>query len=267
MSASPADQELLQRDVDDETSPEERTALHQRLRADPALRAEHEALLDLRRRLDGVGLVDPPPGLVSDVLRSVRQAVGRGPGSRAAWLAPLLARRPALALAATLAVGIGAGVLLAGLLGPGWPAIDESQVAGTILSPGPADPAVVDRVRLEGAGLRAEAVARMASGVAVADLVIEPPRTVEVFVETAGSGLRPRGFEAVDGLAAAGAIVEAGGVYVADAPPGRYRVALAATAAGSGEIRIRLQSPDGRVDGTLRLGPVSAPGPAEAANR
>jgi hypothetical protein len=259
VSAPRSDQELLQRDAFDETSPEERAALHQRLSADPALRAEHERLLDLRRRLDQVGLVDPPPGFVSDVRRAARQAGARG--DRGAWLAPLLARRPALALAASLAIGIGAGVLLSGFLGQGsWPAVDESQVAGTILSRERADLPVVDRIRLEGAGLRAEAVARTGRGVVVADLVIEPPRTAEVFVETGGSGLRPRGFEALDGLAA-GAILEAGGVYVADARPGHYRLALATTAAGSGEIRIRLQSPDGRVDGSLHLGPVSAPDP------
>jgi len=265
VSASGTDRELLQRDIDGELSPPEQTALHDRLRADPALRAEYEKLLDVRRRLDEVGLVDPPPGLVSDVQRAVRLAVARGESRQGAWLGPLLARRPALALAATLAIGIGAGVLVAGLLGQGsWPAVDESQVAGTILSPGRADLPVVDRVRLEGAGLRAEAVARMAAGIVVADLVIEPPRTAELFVETGGSGLQPRGFEALDGLTAAGAILEGGGVYLADASPGRYRLALAATAAGSGELRIRLQSPDGRIDGRLQVGPVSAPVSGEA---
>jgi len=266
VSASGTDQELLQRDAFGETSAEERAALHQRLRVDPALRAEHEKLVDVRRRLNQVGLVDPPPGLRQSILRAIRESAPREMGSWA-WLGPLLVRRPAFALGSALAVGLACGILVTGLLtGGSLPAVDESSVAGTMLPRGVrGDLPVVDRVRLEGAGLRAEAVARRASGVVVADLVIEPPRTAEVFVETGGSGLVARGFEAPGGLPAAGAVLEAAGVYIADAPPGRYLFVLTPTAAGSGELRIRLQSPDGRVEGRLRVGTVSVPALAESA--
>jgi len=264
-----SDWTLLQRDVDGETSPEERTALHRRLRAEPELRAAHERLLDVKRRLAGVRLVDPPVDLRRYVLRAVRRAPAPGEGGWRSWLAPLLARRPAFALASTLAVGVVGGVLLAGLLTGGpMPAVDESSVAGTVLPGGlPRELPVVDRLRLEGAGLRAEAHARREAGLVVAELVIEPPGAAEVILDAEGSGLRTRGFEAGDGLPPGGAILEPGGAYIAQAPPGRYRLVLAATGSGSGEIRIRLHSPDGQVDGRLQAGPVSVPAPSAPPSR
>lgn len=267
MSLTDADWELLHRDVDGETTPYERAELRRRLAAEPDLRAQHEALLDLAGRLGGLSLVDPPEGLRWTILHAVRQAAARR-GGESPWGLALLARRPAFALAAALALGIGAGLSLSGLLGEGrWSAVDESSVVGTALLGGHPDLPVADRVRLEGAGLRAEAVARKAAGVVVVEVVIERPRTAALFVESSGSGLSPRGFLAPDGLPAAGAVLEAGGAYFADALPGRYRLILAPASEGSGELRIRLQSPDGRVDGTLQVGPVSAPARPETRNR
>jgi len=256
MSLDPRDHELVQRDVDGETSAEERSALRLRLEAEPELRELHQALQGVRQQLDTVVLVDPPPGLRADILRGVR-AIARG-RSEPRGVPSLLFQRPALALAATLAIGIGAGVLLSGLAG-GWHlgAVDEAAVSGTIGSR--VELPEVDRARLEGNGLRAGAVLRRGASIVVVEVEVAPPRGAELFVDTAGSGLQPRGFDARDGLPAAGAILEAAGAYVADAAPGRYRVVLEPFSAGSGEVRIRLQTVDGRVDATLRSGAVAAP--------
>jgi len=256
VSLGPHDHELVQRDVDGETSAEEKTGLRLRLEADPELRDLHQALEGVRRELDGVGLVDPPPGLRADILRSVRQVGAHGRQAREGVFA-LFFQRPALAFAATLAIGIGAGLLLSSLAGWHPVAVDEAAVVGTIGSR--VDLPEVDRAQLEGSGLAASVVARRGDGLVVVDVDVDPPRGAELFVDTAGSGLQPRAFDARDGLPAAGAILEAAGAYVADAAPGRYRVVLEAFSQGSGEIRIRLQTLEGRVEATLHSGAVSAP--------
>jgi hypothetical protein len=262
---SPADLELLlQRDIDGETSAAEHAALLQRLREEPDLREHHEALVEVRKRLDEIGLVDPPPGLRADILRAVRQSRRREARGWADWLLPLFARGSALAYASTLAVGVVAGVLLTGVLGQGPGAhLDESAMSGTVL-PGGAGPssAILDRVHLAGPGVRVEAVARPVSGLVVADLAVESDHAAELVVETGGSGFAPRGFEAPAGLPAGGAVVEATGLYVAEASPGRYRIVLGPAGPGSGEVRIRLSSATGVAQGSLRAGPAGASGPA-----
>jgi len=261
---SPVDLQLLQRDVDGETSSAERAALQQRLRQEPDLREHHEALLEVRRRLDEIGLVDPPPGLRADILHAVRQSRRREARGWADWLLPLYARGSALAYASTLAVGVVAGILLTSALdrGPGAQ-VDESAVSGTVLPGGPATAAaILDRVHVEGPGVRVDAVARPVSGLVVADLVVESNHTAELLVETSGSGFAPRGFEAPAGLPAGGAVLEATGVYVAEAPAGRYRLVLGPAGTGSGELRIRVRSAAGAAEGSLRAGPAGASGPA-----
>jgi hypothetical protein len=108
--------------------------------------------------------------------------------------------------------------------------------------------------------MRAEA--RKGSGLIVADLVIHPDRAAAVFVETGGSGLAPRGFAARDVLPAGGGPSPR---REESTSRKRRRAGSASSSARSarawGDLRIRIQSPNGTVEDRLRPGPVSAPDP------
>ena len=112
MSLSPADWELLHRDVDGEITEQESAELQERLAREPDLETSHRALVGLGRTLSQVDLVEPPAELAHDVMRRVKEQ--RPSGAKEGWLfglRALVAQRPALALASSLSVGLLAGLL------------------------------------------------------------------------------------------------------------------------------------------------------------
>ena len=169
MTLSPADWELLHREMDGETTEKESAELEKRLAREPELATSHRALLGLGRTMSQVGLVDPPPELARDVMRQVRQRpLVDAKGGWLSGLSELVARRPALALASSLAVGLLAGLLVTGSSGRWLLPLDGDSISGSLL---PLDDLaalpVVDEARLEAPGIRATAVTRAGRGFVV----------------------------------------------------------------------------------------------------
>jgi hypothetical protein len=253
MSLSPSDWDLLHRVVDGEATEAESAELEKRLAREPELAQGHQALLGVGQTLSQVGLVEPPPELGRDVMRQVRL---RSRSQERGWLSGLTAwviRRPALALASSLAVGLLAGLLVTGLSGRGaFAPLEEGAVSGTLLPPAHlAALPVVDEARLEGPGFRVSAVTRRGPEVVVAELEIAAEGTVDVVFEVDASALRPRGFECLGGEAAGGVVIEPGRVEVSRAPPGRCFVSLAVLGASPGPLTVRLLAGTERAEATL----------------
>jgi hypothetical protein len=253
MTLSPSDWELLHRELDGETTPSEKAALERRKAHEPELAACDRALLAVDRRLAEVGLVDPPPELARDVMRQV----ARRPLAPQGWLPGLtgwVARKPALALAASLAIGLLGGLLVTSLSGRGLlPRLDEGSVSGTLLPPGHlATLPVIDEAHLAGPGVRGTARTRRGPEGVVAELTIASEGPVDVTVEVDESVLRPRGFECPAGEPAGGVVVEPGRVELRRVPAGQCFVSLAVQGAGPATIAVHLQAGAGRAEATLR---------------
>jgi anti-sigma factor RsiW len=258
MSLSPADWELLHREIDGEATEIESAGLRERLAGEPELRAAYQALAGVGRSLSEVGLADPPPGLAPDVMRQVR--LGAEPAPRWGWLAPLgawVARQPALALASSLAVGLLAGLLITSLSERGFGPLDEASVSGTLLpASGPAGLPVVDEARLVGPGIDAKSLMRRGIGVVVAEFEILSGGPVDVSVDVDAGGLQPRGFECVGGQPTGGAVIEAGRLRARQLTAGRCFVSLAVPESRPGPIaiRIRMEAGGERAEAVLRAG-------------
>jgi hypothetical protein len=254
MTLSPADWELLHREVDAETTEKESAELQERLAREPELASSHRALLGLGRTLSQVGLVDPPPELARDVMRQVRQRAIVG--TRGGWLSGLsewVALRPALALASSLAVGLLAGLLVTGLFGRGLLPLDGDSISGTLLPlENLAALPVVDEARLEAPGIRATAVLRRGRGLVVAVLEIASDEPVDITVEVDANSLRPRGFECIGGEAVGGVTIEPGRVDIRQATAGRCVVNLVTLEPNPGPVAVRVETGTARAEATLR---------------
>jgi len=254
MTLSPADWELLHREMDGETTEKESAELEERLAREPELATSHRALLGLGRTLAQVGLVDPPPELARDVMRQVKQRhLADARGSWFSGLSELVARRPALALASSLAVGLLAGLLVTGPSSRGLLPLDGDSISGSLL---PLDDLaalpVVDEARLEAPGIRATAVTRAGRGFVVTELEIFSDEPVDVTVEVDPSGLRPRGFECVGGDPEGGVTIEPGRVAIRGATAGLCFVNLATLGPDPSPITVRVETETARAEATLR---------------
>lgn len=259
MTLTDSDWELLHREVDGETTATESADLRERLSREPELKAAHDALVGVGRTLAEVALVEPPPQLAADIMRRVRQS--SAPAARRGSLSFLRGwptRQPALALASSLAVGLVAGLLVAGLSGRGVLApLDGNSVSGTLMrSDHLVALPVIDEARLDGPGIQGAAVTRRGRRVVVAELEISSADPVDVTVEVNETALRPRGFECLGGEPA-GAVVEPGRVQVRQAPSGQCFVSLAVLAADPGPVLVRMELGKGRAEATLRTGTFS----------
>jgi hypothetical protein len=252
MTIVQSDWELLHREIDGENAPEVSARLHERLAREPELDACYQALLGVGRTLSEVGLVEPPVGILGDVMRRVRPGLPTA-APRAGGIAGWVARQPGLALAASLAVGVLAGVLVSG--GGGAGRVQDVSVSGTALTSARLQTLpVIDEAHLEGSGMRASVVAHRKGDVVVAELEIESGSPVDLTVGVSGGSLRPSGFESADGRAVGPVVLDATGVHARRLPSGRYLLVLQAIGASSSELHIRVESPQGILDGHLRSG-------------
>ena len=257
MTLSPSDWELLHREVDGETTDREAAGLRERLASERELREAYEALTGVGRALSEVGLVDPPPALVADVMREVKRGSGTAEttgGLR--LLGSWVRQQPALALAASLAVGLLAGLLVTGR---GLVPMDGSAVSGTLLPPGHlATLPLVDEARLEGTGLSARAATRHGRGAVVVETELLSGGPVALSIDVDAAALAPRGVECVDGrpLAAAAVVIEPGRVRVRQLSAGRCFVSLTVLAPGAdaGAVAIHMEGPAGAAEASLRAG-------------
>jgi hypothetical protein len=255
MTIPEGDWELLHREMDGENGPEASARLRERLALEPELDACYRALLGVGRALSEVRLVDPPGEIVGDVMRRVRPGRRRlVPGRR--WLAGLLAGHPALALASSLAVGVLAGVLAAG--GGRMGRVEEASVSGTALSSARLQALpVIDEAHIEGFGMRASAAAHRKGDVVVAEIELESEHPVDLTIGVSGRDLRPSGFESADGPTAGEVLLDAAGLRARGLSSGRYLLVLRAVGSNPGSLQLRLESPQGGLEGRLRSGPSS----------
>ena len=164
--------ELLSAYLDGELSDRERTRLEGRLAADPALRAELEALRHTVALVRDLPSVPVPRNFILPQTMAARRRPARPPRPRRAWAAPLLT-------AATAVVSLAFVVVLAGeLLLPisgqitSAPAAEpalEAEAPQVALAPSPVrEEAVVETVEVE-AEVVAEEVEKAAPTTAVAE--------------------------------------------------------------------------------------------------
>ena len=166
--------ELLSAYLDGELSDRERTRLEAQLAADPALRAELEALRRTVALVHDLPSVPVPRNFILPQTVAARPRPTRPPRARRAWAAPLLTAATAIVSLAFVVVLAGELLLpITGQIGSA-PAAEpalEAEAPQVALAPSPVrEEAVVETVEVE-----AEAVAEEVEKVAPATVVAEAP--------------------------------------------------------------------------------------------
>ena len=234
--------ELSNREVDGENTPEESAALQARLDRDRALRTRHERLFSLVEALRNVTAADPPIELTAAVLGAIR---GRPKPyvRRSGWIEAVnsafeRATRPRAFL--TFASGLAAGALVTALLAPSLslPRLDKAEMAGSIL-PASRLEAVVDSQRLDVDGGSIEVSIRRGKDVVRAEIEIDSPKALDLTVD-------------FDSAAFTALAFERSGEMRGDAVLGDGHVSLR-QAAGAGRYTLVLGVRDGSRPSVLRL--------------
>jgi len=250
-----APEELLQRDVDGENTPEEAATLARLIRESPALRAQHEALKRVVAGLHRVGLAEAPPALAADVSRQIRLNATH---PSAAWrqLQAVFTRKPALGYAMTLAAGLVIGGMGMALSGPSalFSRADAPAAAGAILPPGRMQtPGALDRHRLSVAGIEGYAVTRMSGEHLLAEIAIASGAPVQVTLEFDPLLFAPVAFRLDDGARGEASLL-AGQLQFEAATAGTYRLVLAPAGPERPSLRLRLQAPGALLEKDLETG-------------
>lgn len=245
--------DLIHREIDGEATPDEAAELKRKIAEDPGLRTEHERITTLSRSLAAVGQVEPPAGLVADVMRALRLRGGTRPGWLETWRAAFVGR-PILAPALSLAVGIVVGALAVGLVGASRFMARDVSAAGTILPAGRLDSLLqVDRQELIADGLRGEAIIQRRDGELLAELRVESQKALQLDWEFDSSLLSPIAFEKetpAEGLVT----LEPGHVRITHAGSGKYRLVLGLRGTGRTSIRLTVAGDGVALQRTLAAG-------------
>jgi len=251
-SKDPGD--LIQREIDGENSPGESAELQRQIDADPELRARAERLQGLSRSLASVGQEDAPPGIIGDVMRSIRAKSARITGGWIDDWRSAFARRPALGYALSLAAGIILGALGLGALDPSAYQIRDDRAVGTILPPGRLGSfRQVDRRELASPGVRGEAVISRGETTLQADLHFESNRSVQITLEFDANSFTPLGFGR--SIPAEGSVVlEPGRVRFAHSGAGSYQVFLGLKGPASPPISVSVGGEGVEIEGSLETG-------------
>jgi hypothetical protein len=192
---------------------------------------------------------------MEQVRRRAGFVAGRGSeGPGRAWFG----LRPGLALAATLALGLVAGVLLTVVAGP--VRIDEGSVAGTARLPGHrVELPVIDEVHFGEGALEAVARLRRSPQGVLAEVEIRGAGPADLTLEVDGETLRPTGFECAGAVPAGGGTLEPDRVEVRGARAGRCFVSLTVLGRKPGPVTVRAGQRGGPAEAgaTLQLGPLA----------
>jgi hypothetical protein len=231
--------ELIHREIDGEITPEESAELRRRVAEDSGLLTERERLGALSRSLAAVGLEEPPPGFVADVMRALRLRASERPRWIETWRA-VFSRRPVLAPALSLAAGILVGALVVGLLGASRIMTRDDDAAGTILPASRRDSLrPVDRQELVADGIRGEVTTRRGGGELLAELHVESRTPLQIDWEFDQAALAPVAFER--GTPTAGQVtLEPGHVRISQAGSGQYRLVLSLNDPSPATLRLSL---------------------------
>lgn len=252
MSPRPPE-ELLQRDVDGENTPEEAATLARLILESPALRAQHEALKRVVADLRRVGMAEAPAALAADVSRQVRRSTAH---SSAGWshIQDAFSRKPALGYAMTLAAGLVIGGMGVALSGPSalFSRDDTRAAAGAILPPGRIE-STLDRHRLSVAGIEGYAATRMSGEHLLAEIVIASGAPVQITLDFDRLRFAPVAFRLDDG-ARGEASLHGGRLRFEAATAGTYRLVLAPAGPERPSLRLRLQAPGALLEKDLAAG-------------
>jgi hypothetical protein len=246
-------EELLQRDVDGENTPEESAALARLIRESPALRAKREALNRVVAELRRVRMAEAPQPLAADVRRQIHLTASR-PSAGWGQLQAAFTRKPALGHVMTLAAGLVIGGMGVALSDPSalFSRADAPSAAGAILPRGRLGaPDVLDRHHLSVAGIEGHAATRMSGGHLMAEVSIDSGGPVDVTLDFDPLLFAPVAFRLDDGARGA-ASLQAGRLQIAAAAPGTYRLLLAPAGPQRPSLRLRLQAPGALLEKDLK---------------
>ena len=247
-------EELIHREVDGRLAPQEAARLEELVAADPGLRVEREAAREVARMLAGVPREEPPPGLIADVMRSVRALPRAATRRRPAAGTLFGAGRPAtlryaLAFAAGLAFGAVSGALVS--RSSLRPALDGSELAATMLPDEARKGVPVDRTTVAIEGLRGEVTTTLAGSRVVAEIHLESSQPVDVSVDFDPKVLWPVGIERSQAPGGGQVTLGADRLDLVQAGTGRYKLVLGVNRPETSPLRVKFSLGDRRVERTL----------------
>jgi anti-sigma factor RsiW len=251
----PRDEELLNRELDGEATPEEVVELRRLVALRPELRARYEGLRALVRALERVKDGEVPEDLRGDVLRRIAARpvpAAPRPGWRAA-LGAALSRQPAFRFAFVFAGGLALGILASALAVRLAPSADVAMLAGTMLPESRLarlEPA--SRERLELGDAKGEAATRAARGRVLAEVDLDSSAAVTLTLEFDPAALTPLVFRQ-DG-AGRDVVLDSRGLRLSHLGHGRYSLLFEVKATTPAPLRLRLVSGAGLLERTLTAG-------------
>jgi anti-sigma factor RsiW len=148
--------ELIQRDLDGETTPAEREELQRGVAADPGVRARYEMMHEMVERLDKLSPIEPPAGMRGRIVEAYSRREAETPRHAMPAAALPQRRRRVFHLAYAAAAGLLIGLASAPLIFSDRSAIDPAEATGAMVSHPGEQRRVVDRLAGAGSNGRAE---------------------------------------------------------------------------------------------------------------
>jgi hypothetical protein len=142
--------ELIQRDVDGETTPAERDELQRGVEADPVVRARYEMMHEMADRLDKLSPVEPPGGLRGRIVEAYSRRGAEIPRRIVPAASFSQRRRRIFHLVAAAAAGLLIGIASSPIIFSDRTTIDPAGASGSMISHPGEQRRVVDR--LSGSG-------------------------------------------------------------------------------------------------------------------
>jgi len=234
------DEDRLHREIDGLLTAAESSRLQQELSADPEAKARLATLRRLQQALASVPSVEPPKGLVEDVMRSVRARARARAAHPGAWdaLRAAFSRRPGLGLSLSFASGLLLAAVGSGLLStaPSSPGHDADAMGAAMP---PARLREIARAPLQGRSLAGEATALEAGGQVLVRVRVLPGEPLDLEVTWSGEAASPLAFER-EGEGASSVVLGPGSVEVRGASAGLYTLRWPLGAA-PGPVRVHLR--------------------------
>jgi hypothetical protein len=250
----PRHDDLLEREIDGENSPEESAALRELIARRPEIAARYEQLAKLAQTLERVKRVEPPTGLVDEVLRRIRQR--QAPADRpVTWIDTLraaLRRQPALRYGFAFATGLALGVLVAALGGRSspFPRLEGAPLSGTILPDLElARLETLSVARLDFDGVRGEATTKLGVGKVLAEIQLDSGRPLDLELGFDGNMLTPLAFQQTG--AGRDVVLGPHELRFRHSGGGRYALVLAVSGEVPPPLRLKLSANGVRLERTL----------------
>lgn len=251
--------ELMDREIDGDTSPEESAELGRLLAERPELAATFDRMRAVAHALDSMQEVPPPAGLKERILAATRpmeaRAVERDPSpSLREWFALVFAPsrlRFAAVVAGGIAVGfVGAVLALDGRLAPSTPA---DHAVGTLAGPASGGHEVVARAEADLGDRIARLVLTAADSEFVLTVDVPGGDSFRLELDQDAEILVPRGYRGDVGGSTAHAAMSAREVVLDAQTGGSFRVEYERVAPAPARIGYRFVTGRGVVEGALPI--------------